>query len=104
MQNVGESESGGTLVRDIFIVKQNDSKTAGVITIGYPYENRMRGHWSCEVSISEILPRRTLHGEDALQALLLAVKYAHSHVEIAKKDGILLFWTDESDLCDLRIE
>jgi hypothetical protein len=101
MENAKQSDGIDGLVRDITIVKKDGSTSSGVIAIGYPYKSHVHDHWSCDVMISEVLPKQVLHGGDALQALLFAVNHAPTHVEIAQNDGIMLYWDEEGDLCGL---
>ena len=94
-----EQNSFPTIAERVFEMVENGRRMELRLRLGVPEDTR-KGDFACPVQISGIQNDRVFEivGEDSLQSLVLALKFAGTLLQAKQEDGAHVTWLGESDL------
>jgi len=86
--------------RELVGVNPDGERYAITVTVGLPYPlNDVNGDWRCSVSVAPLTHRTVeIAGIDSLQALSLAISYAHFELRnLVERGGRILYPDTDED-------
>lgn len=73
------------------------------LVIGGLTQKNSDGPWSCDCTITGIIPKKkAIYGEDQLQTLLLALSFCAETLKSFNRDGKQVWWLESGDQGGLR--
>lgn len=85
--------------RELVSVSQDGGKTKISIEIEAPFESQ--GHFTCQINFIGLFDRRhQIHGDDSMQALCLAIRFANSLLENVVQEGGKFLYPDDGSEVD----
>lgn len=85
--------------RELMVVSANGETNNFSIEIEAPFENQ--GHFTCQINFIGLFNRgHQIHGDDSMQALCLAIRFASSLLENVVQEGGRFLYPDDGSEVD----